>query len=711
MTDLERDWDDLPTGPAPVDIILREARREAARGRRTPEQRLRRSLRGALVVGGIAAAFVAGSLVSSPAPQSEGPGSALPPGSGVVGDDVATPVAFFGELEAPESCEDLLAHYVEQGVDLVGAYGWQSPYLPYLSRSGAFADQGTALDFQGALPQAPMPANARAPQELSAKTGRVTSSETGTNVQEVGVDEPDNVKTDGELLVRLRGALLTTYDVSGDEVEPLGDLDLGDFSDGEILLAGDTVVAVGNDGTRRNGGYGYGYDSASPQTRVLSIDVTDPDEPRLVRTVDYDSALVTARQHGDDVRLVISAGLPDLDFVRPGRGGRKGGGQEAALRANREIVEETTVGDWLPTVSIDGGDPQQLLECEQVAIPRADVGLGTMAVVGFAADADVAGVDDLDAFGLAGDASLAYESTDHLYLAGGDGGAGGSFNGCGFTGFCVVPRVAGAGGGTTYVYDFALDGSTATYVGAGEVEGTIRDRWAMDEYDGVLRLAVGPSSETGNFNSVVTMRAEDDALVEIGRVDRLGVGEDIKSVRWFDGLAILVTFRQVDPLYTIDLTDQGDPELIGKLKIPGFSSYLHPLGSRRMVGLGEGPQAGGRRWGAQAGLFDVTDLTDPRQLDVLSYGANSRAMAGGDPRQFTWLPAERTMLTVIQKGRGGFVSTIEVGGGELGNTMTQVEFGSDVDEVRTVPLYGAGPGGSDKVVLVTGEDVAFFDVP
>ncbi|MDE0775944.1 MAG: beta-propeller domain-containing protein [Nocardioides sp.] len=707
MTDLEHAWDDLPTGPAPVDAILREARRDAARKRRTPEQRLRRSLGGAAVVGGIAAAFVAGSLVSSPAPEPDGPGAALPPGSGAVGDDVATPVAFFGELEAPESCADLLAHYVEQGVDLVGPFGWQQPYL---SRMALAFDAGNRV-MTGALPQASMPTSARAPRELSAKTGRVTSSETGTNVQEVGVDEPDSVKTDGELLVRLRDAILTTYDVSGDEVEPLGDLDLGDFSDGEILLAGDTVVAVGNDGTRRNGGYGYGYDSTSPQTRVLSIDVTDPGEPRLLRTVDYDSALVTARQHGDDVRLVVSAGLPDLDFVRPGRSGRKGGGQETALRANRAIVEETAVGDWLPTVRIDGGDPQQLLECDQVAVPRADVGLGTMAVVGFSAGADVAGVDDLDAFGLAGDASLAYESNDHLYLAGGDGGVGGGFNGCGFTDFCVFPRVAGGGGGTTYVYDFALDGTTATYFGAGEVEGTIRDRWAMDEYDGVLRLAVGPSSETGNFNSVVTMRAEDDALVEIGRVDRLGVGEDIKSVRWFDGLAILVTFRQVDPLYTIDLTDQDDPELIGTLKIPGFSSYLHPLGSMRMVGLGEGPQAGGRRWGAQAGLFDVTDLTDPRRIDVLSYGAGSRATAGGDPRQFTWLPAERTMLTVIQKGRSGFVSAIEVGGGELANTMTQVEFGSDVDEVRTVPLYGAGPGGSDKVVLVTGEDVAFFDVP
>lgn len=693
MTDLERDWDNLTVGPAPLESILREARREAAQSAAAPRQRLRRSMGAIAVVGGIAAAFVAGTLATSSdevAPGGAGDvDAALPPGAGVAGGDVATPVAFFGELEAPESCDDLLTHYVDEGADLVSAYGWDSA-----SRFDLYRVAGDAPTM-GSF-------NVRDAENLDAglaKTTRTTSSETGTNVQEAGVDEPDSVKTDGEILVRLRRSVLTTYDVSGDSVKQLGELDLGDFEDGQILLAGDTVVAVGNDGTRprSTGGYYGSYEQpTSPQTRVLTIDISSPRTPSLEHTVDYDAASVTARQHGDDVRLVLSAGLPDLDFVRPGR---RRGGDVPALRANRTIVEETTIGDWLPTVQVDGGKVRQLLDCDQVAIPRADVALGTMAVVGFGAGAP----GELDAFGLAGDASLAYESVDHLYLA--------TQGPESFCNFCRVGLDSSIDTGTTYLYDFALDGASASYVGAGEVEGTIRDRWAMDEYDGVLRLAVGPSSETGRFNSIVTLAARNDALVEVGRLDRLGVGEDIKSVRWFDGLAILVTYRQVDPLYAVDLTDQRKPTLIGQLKIPGFSSYLHPLGSMRMIGMGEGAQEGGGRWGAQAGLFDVSDLTDPRQLDVLSYGNRTRAMAGDDPRQFTWLPTSRTVLTVIQKGRAAYVSTLKIGGGELANTMTRVEFGSDVDQVRTVPLYGAGDGGTDRVVLVTGEDVEFFDVP
>jgi hypothetical protein len=224
----------------------------------------------------------------------------------------------------------------------------------------------------------------------------------------------------------------------------------------------------------------------------------------------------------------------------------------------------------------------------------------------------------------------------------------------------------------------------------------------------VLRVAVGPTGETGNFNSVVTFRQDGNDLVEAGRVDQLGVNEQIRSMRWFDGLAIMVTFRQVDPLYAIDLTDPDEPRLMGQLKIPGFSAYLHPLGSHRLLGLGEGPTPDGKSWGAQAGLFNVTDLTDPRQLDVVSYGRNSQAMATLDPRQLTWLPTERKVLTVVSDyGRGGqvgLVSVLSLGDGQLENRTVEVEHGNDVSAVRLVPL----PDG--RVVLVTGGDASFFAV-
>jgi hypothetical protein len=190
-------------------------------------------------------------------------------------------------------------------------------------------------------------------------------------------------------------------------------------------------------------------------------------------------------------------------------------------------------------------------------------------------------------------------------------------------------------------------------------------------------------------------------------VDKLGVDEQIKSVRWFDDLAIVVTFRQTDPLYAVDLTDPASPTLLGQLKIPGFSEYLHPLGGWRMIGVGQAATPDGTTLGAQAALFDVHDVTDPRQLDVVEYPKGSVALAGQDPRQFTWLPDRRTALTVVVEGltgTTGSVSVLRVEAGRLVQRMVEVEYGAEVAQVRLVPL----PTG--KVVLVTGDGVSFFEL-
>ncbi|MCD4523971.1 beta-propeller domain-containing protein [Nocardioides sp. cx-173] len=662
MNDLERLWDDLPVGPAPVADIMR------AGGRRPARRRVVRPLVRGAVVAGIAAAFVAGVLVGQPSPDGGRPGP-VPPG----GDTAPiTPAAFHGDLQPAASCEALRTSYVERALEIVGPFGWQE----YGYRGPWMLDGAMA---RGGLPS-PSPAGAASSQV--AKSYQSLSSATGTNVQEAGVDEPDHVKTDGEVLVRVEGDLLTTYDVGGEEVSELASLDLGDLLDAEILLAGDTVVAIGR----------LGRDGAG--TRVVTVDVADPATPVVVETVDYTSALVTARQHGQDVRLVLQSGLPDLPFVEPRRGG--GTGKERrrdALRANREVVRASTLDDWIPRVAGEAGT-EQLVACGDVAIPEADLALDTMAVVGFAADSPA----ELRTLGLAGSAPLAYESPDHLYLA----TQADPWGWCCFDSIIGAPRtVVPVDDGVTHVFDFALDGVGASYVGSGEVEGAVADRWSMDEHDGVLRLAVGPTQETGDFNSVVTLQAQGDELVEIGRLDHLGDGEQIQSVRWFGSLAIVVTYRQIDPLYAVDLTDQAAPRLGGELKIPGFSEYLHPLGQHWLVGMGQGPGERGR-WGAQVSLFNIHDLARPRRLDVLKYAGGSTAMAGQDPRQFTWLGAERVALTVVERGRTGYVSVLSFAGEEIANRMVEVDHGRDVADIRLVPL----PEG--RVALVTADDVELF---
>jgi hypothetical protein len=657
---------------------------------------------------GLAAAFVAGTSYGGPDHHPKSGGTPN------VGSD-ASPAAYSGsDLTLPGSCDDLLSWYVERGLELVGPYGWGgNPNILY--------------DFaEGAVPQAASGDAVRSPAAAPAPV-RSTNGETGTNVQETGVDEPDVVKTDGTSLFRVQDGDLVTYDVSGAQVERLTSLDLPGAPSAEsteILLSGTTVVAISQRGASTGDG--------RATTELVTVDVSDPAAPEITHTVDYDSALVTARLHDSVVRVVLEAGLPDLDFTQP----TKTTTEYEATKANQDVVRESTIEDWLPTSSLDGADPTQLLGCDQVAVPDDGTSLGTIAVVGF----DASAPDAPSVSGLAVDTDLAYASADQLYLAtspysglmrgcidcfetfpvpqpqslqshgllpGWLTGGGGSDDGVG----CCIPIPAPRGGydGTSHLYAFDLDGIDTTFAASGQVDGVIRDRWSMDAVgqgsDAVLRVAVGPSGSTGNFNSIVTFGQEGNDLVESGRLDDLGVGEEIESVRWFDTLAIVVTFRQVDPLYAVDLTDPGQPRLMGSLEIPGYSAYLHPLGQHRLLGLGQ-LQGSNGMWGAQAGLFNVTDLIHPKQLDVVKFGPGSEALAAQDPRQLTWLPDGRTVLSVIadygKRGNVGYVSVLTIGDGQLSNRMVQVEYGDEVNAVRLVPLADG------RVVLVTGDDASFF---
>ena len=138
------------------------------------------------------------------------------------------------DVTITESCDDLLAHYVERGVERVTPWGWGYGDVYYATEGDAETSAGGAARDSAAA--APVP-----------QTTRAGSSGTGTNVQEEGVDEPDVVKTDGELLVRIQDDVLTAYSLTGEDPVLVDTIDLPDVADAEILLVGDEVVVIGRD--------------------------------------------------------------------------------------------------------------------------------------------------------------------------------------------------------------------------------------------------------------------------------------------------------------------------------------------------------------------------------------------------------------------------------------------------------------------------------
>lgn len=163
---------------------------------------------------------------------------------------------------------------------------------------------------------------------------------------------------------------------------------------------------------------------------------------------------------------------------------------------------------------------------------------------------------------------------------------------------------------------------------------------------GIAADVVGPMT-TSAGRLAVLRPADDGMLREVGHLDDLGVGEQVKAVRFLGDRAYVVTFRQTDPLFAVDLTDDTAPRLLGELKIPGFSEYLHPIGDGRLLGIGSDADATtGRVTGFKASLFDVTDPTAPKELDAL-VAPDMTSPVGQDPHTFTWDPTRSQAIVPV----------------------------------------------------------------
>ncbi|SNT02996.1 Secreted protein containing C-terminal beta-propeller domain [Streptosporangium subroseum] len=191
------------------------------------------------------------------------------------------------------------------------------------------------------------------------------------------------------------------------------------------------------------------------------------------------------------------------------------------------------------------------------------------------------------------------------------------------------------------------------YVASGKVPGRLLNQYSLSEHEGYLRVATTSTAGQSSSSAVYVLKA--DTLGKVGEVGGLGAGERIYSVRFIGPVGYVVTFRQVDPLYTLDLRDPAAPRKTGELKITGYSAYLHPAGEGRLIGVGQEASEKGRTLGTQVSLFDVSDPANPRRLSQM-FQKDSGSEAEWDPHAFlywaktgmavlplsTWTGAEQT---------------------------------------------------------------------
>lgn len=433
-----------------------------------------------------------------------------------------------------------------------------------------------------------------------------------TNNQEAGVFEPDIVKTDGQTLYALTSAgVLNVVDVRAAPVL-LGSVAIGEGFGHQMLFDKRTQRLL------------VSWTDFAGTTALAYVDVANPAAPVLERVLTVDGSVVSARRTGRTVRVVLALRPPE--YVTP------------------QATDEGRPRAWLPRVRFAGASgatsERRLLGCRKVRRARSFSGLEQLTVLTINFDR---GLDPVDADAVMTGGETVYASADNLYVATQRYMRG------------VEDRTTGAvpEETTTQIHRFSLDDAdNTTYRGSGSVPGFALNQFALSEHEGVLRVAstnVPPwfsGTEDPSESFVTTLAAADGRLDRLGQVGGLGAGERIFAVRFLGDTGYVVTFRQIDPLYTVDLSEPASPRVLGELKIPGFSSYLHPIAGDRLIGVGTGPDEATGDFGLQVSLFDVSDLADPRLERRVTFDNGSSEVAYDHHAFLWWQPRELAVLPV-----------------------------------------------------------------
>ena len=482
---------------------------------------------------------------------------------------------------------------------------------------------------------------------------------TGTNNQVAGVDEADFVKNDGTRIFVLSGQKLYVHrSWPAESMRAESSLKLEGWPR-EMFLKGDQVVVFsvvheplpgGGDAAtqwscppmRPCGAY------SAPLTKLTTVDVSNLAVPRVTGELYLPGDYHNARLTGGSVRLVMRDVLRWPSSMRWWPDYSQGLWEDEPklereidklMKHNEQLIRAQTLTDWLPVGRRklpDGTVETVGYNCEDFHKTNAPTKVGIVTVASINLDAAV--VQAPGRTSLVTEPGEVYATDSALYLA--------------TSHWWWWPEP----GQKDHTYLHKLDLSQpeqARYVASGTVEGRLLDQFSMDEHEGVLRVATTISSrvsELGNSwgrvettNRVSTYREEGDQLALLGQSEELAKGERIYSARFLGDKGYVVTFRQVDPLFTFDLSDPAHPRKVGELKVPGFSTYIHPVGDTHLLTIGVHVPENGD-WRARAlklSLFDVTDPANPReaftQLVGTAYGWSESLY---EHKAFNYFPAK-----------------------------------------------------------------------
>lgn len=438
--------------------------------------------------------------------------------------------------------------------------------------------------------------------ETAVPESEASDDYSSTNVQVADVDEPDIVKNDGEYIYSIKDSSVRIVQAyPADTMTEVAAIDFSDssFYPTKLALDGDRLIVLGSSSVYSIYEFGFDMEIApefhASRTAVHIYDVSDPSNPDLVRELDFDGDLNSARTVGDTLYMVLNKYDFYYYYYDP-----------ATIHAEEVLPRYYDSSD---------GEEKLLADCTDIRYLPRERDLNYLITLAIPLQDEGA----VDSEVLVGSSENIYASTENLYVAS--------------TNYDSSDYYYDWSNAKTLVHRFALDAGSVTYESSGEVPGTILNQFSMDEADDHFRIATTRGSvwdtEVPSTNNLYIL---DQNLNTVGSLEGIAPGETIYSTRFIGDRGYMVTFKKIDPLFVFDLSNPEAPQVLGQLKIPGYSTYLHPYDETHILGFGKDAEDGSEEeiavrdldfaWyqGMKVALFDISDVANPEQLYSVGIG-------------------------------------------------------------------------------------------
>jgi len=444
-----------------------------------------------------------------------------------------------------------------------------------------------------------------------------------TNNQVEGVDEEDTVQTDGEFIYSIdevNGCIDIVKAYPASKMELINKINLDkSFKPSGIFLYSDYLVAVGNSYSslnEQNVNINYDMKFISNKTQLVIYDIKDKKSVKKVRDIKIEGGYVTSRITSSKLFIVSNKYLNREIIINDKKNGE--------VRIEDSAAKGEIVNSYDKIKYVSGAETGSYLNITRVDLNNMKTASKTDTILGFSGNV--------------------YCSPDNLYL----------------TGSSYKNNKE-----ETPIYKYSLKYNK--FIAKGTVEGTILNQFSMDESKGYLRIA----TTTGNYFGILKSEASsqrhnnvyilDKDLKISGSLTDLAKDERIYSVRFMGDRGYMVTYKEMDPLFVIDLKNPIKPKVLGELKIPGFSNYLHPYDENHLIGLGmdsvlvtEGGEERARPTGLKISLFDVTNVSKPKELYKVNLGGQGSYSEAQYNHKAFMFSKEKNILSIPVDIRNGY---------------------------------------------------------